>query len=637
MAAGSSAGRGLIACLLAVVLANNAHAGQIGRDADLLRTGWYPNQAGISPQAISHGDFGQLFSTEVTGQVYGQPLAFGGTLLVTTQANWIYGLDPVSGAIQWSRNVDAPVSSDDVGCSDILPLIGITATPVIDEATGIAYFTSKTYELGTSGPALWKMHAVAVATGAEEPGFPVTIQGTADNDPARTFSPTTQNQRPGLLLMNGVVYAAFGSVCDTDPFQGWVIGVSTVGSIISKWVDISSGSSSGAGIWMSGSALVSDGPGQILFVTGNGSGSGTLTVPTPGSSPPSDFGEAVVRLSVQGDGSLLPTDFFVPFNASSDYDPGDIDVGSGGLVGLPYPYFGTPAYRNLYVQVGKPGIVCLLDGASLGGFQQGPGGTDQVVQEIGPYGGVWSKPAAWGGDGGWVYIATADTVVSPDGDFGYLRAYRAGVDSLGVPTLTLAGSAPDLFGFSSSAPIVTSNGTSSSSALLWIIWNPDYTGFGAQLRAYDMLPVNGVLQMRFSADVGQGSKFNPPGVSENRLYVGTRDGRVIGFGLTASAASVANDPASSVRARLGAAYPNPVARATTMELALAKSAHVAITIFDPSGRRVRRLVDGDIAAGSSRVPWDGRNDAGAMVPNGLYLVQMNAAGIRQTRRVMIVR
>jgi iron transport multicopper oxidase len=289
------------------------------------------------------------------------------------------------------------------------------------------------------------------------------------------------------------------------------------------------------------------------------------------------------------------------------------------------------------VQVGKEGTIFLLDGNSLGGYQQGAGGTDKVLQKIGPYGGVWSKPAVWGGDGGWVYIPEADTVLAPGEGEGYLRAYRSGADGSGKPTLTLAGSSTDYFGFSSSAPVVTSHGTAGGSALLWIVWNPDHTGVGAQLRAYDPVPVSGALQLRFSAPVGTGSKFNPPGISGNHLYVGTRDGHVLGFGLPASGASVPDDPALSAGARLGAAYPNPFAGTTSMQMTLARSGPVNVTVFDASGRQVRRLVDGAFDPGSQRVVWDGRNDAGTRVPTGLYLVRMNAAGTRQAHRVMIVR
>ena len=69
------------------------------------------------------------------------------------------------------------------------------------------------------------MHALNVTTGAEQPDFPVLISGAASNDPLQTFGATYQLQRPGLLLMNGVVYAAFGSHCDLAPTHGWVVGV----------------------------------------------------------------------------------------------------------------------------------------------------------------------------------------------------------------------------------------------------------------------------------------------------------------------------------------------------------------------------------------------------------------------------
>ncbi len=630
-------GPGLVVFLLAIILVGTAHAEQVGRDADLLRTGWYRDQPGITPQTVADSTFGQLFSTTVTGQVYAQPLVFGGTLLVVTQSNWIYGIDPVTGAIQWSRNVGTAWKASDIaGCTDIVPVVGITSTPVIDDATGIAYFTAKAYRSGSSGTVSWEMHAIAVATGTEQPGFPVTIQGTADNQAGQTFKAKTQNQRPGLLLLNGVVYAAFGSVCDVLPFQGWVIGVSTAGSITARWVD-RGGSASGGGIWMSGSALASDGPGQILLATGNGMGGGTPDSPIPGTSPPAELSESIVRLSVQPNGSLQPVDFFTPWNSLAVYDPIDADLGSGGLVGLPYPYFGSVAYPNLYVQVGKPGIVFLLDGNSLGGCQQAADGTDSLVQETGFDGGVWSKPAVWGGDGGWVYVPTADRLISPDATSGFLHAYQAGVDGSGRPTLTLAGAAADSFGFASSAPIVTSSGTQSGSALIWIVWNPDASGVGAQLRAYDPVPVNGVLNLRFSAPVGTGSKFDPPGVSGNRLYVGTRDGHVIAFGLPLSALSAAGDPSFPERARLGTAFPNPFTGATTMDLALARSGPANLTIFDLAGRRVRQLVNGDVSAGARRVVWDGRDEAGASAPAGLYLARLDAAGIRQTRRVMLLR
>jgi hypothetical protein len=511
------------ACLLALLATLNSPASgavPITNASDALRTGWYPDQTQLNSDVVSGGSFGRLYSTAVTGQVYAQPLLADDTLLVATEDNWIYGLNPRTGAIRWQRNVGTPFNASDVSCSDLSPRIGITGTPVVDPDTHTAYFFSKTY---VSGVAAWFAHAVEVSTGAERAGFPVQITGNADNAPSVSFNAKTELERPGLLLMNGVVYGAFGGHCDRTPYQGWVVGASTAGAVTAKWVTPASGS--GAGIWQSGGGLVSDGSGQILVTTGNG---GTPTSPTPGSSPPAGLGESVVRLAVQANGTLQATDFFAPYDAAK-LDTWDADFGSGGPVALPAPWFGTLNVPNLMVAVGKQGYVYLLNRSSLGGIGQGPGGSDQVVSRIGPYGGVWSRPAVWPGDGGYVYMPTASGGTA-GGSTGNLQVYSYGVDGGGNPTLSRVASSSDAFGFGSSAPVVTSSGTASGSALMWIVWSPDASGNGAQLRAYAPVPSGGRPTLLFSAPVGQSAKFNPPGVGDNRIYVGARDGHVLGFG-----------------------------------------------------------------------------------------------------------
>ena len=403
----------------------------------------------------------------VNGQVYAQPLVWHNVLLAVTQTNWIYGLDPVTGARQWARNVAVPWNASDIPCGAILPKIGITGTPVIDTATGTAYFLAKTYARASSGPAAYWIHAVDSSTGKERSNFPVRIQGTAQNDPSVTFNPTPQLQRPGLLLMNGVVYAAFGSLCDLSRYQGWIVGVSTSGKIKAMWSAVHSPVTKGAGIWQSGGGIVSDGPRQIIVTTGNG---GTPTDVAPGNKPPPSLGEAVVRLEVQPGGQLTPTDFFTPSDAPA-LDAWDGDLGSGAPMGLPPAYFGTHAYPRLAVQVGKQGYVYLLDLTNLGGKSQGSGGSDLVVNRLGPYDGVWAKPAVWPGNGGYVYIPTTsggarDVERGP----GPLNVFKYGLDDARKPTLRLVATSTAAFKFGSSAPVVTSNGAASGSALVWIVW-----------------------------------------------------------------------------------------------------------------------------------------------------------------------
>ncbi|HEV7529977.1 MAG TPA: choice-of-anchor D domain-containing protein, partial [Solirubrobacteraceae bacterium] len=516
----------LFGVTVGLVFAGQALAEGVTNSGDDLRDGWYPDQPSLTPQLVSGGSFGQLWSTTVDGQVYAQPLLANGTLLVATQNNKVYGLNPATGALRWAAplNLGTPWKAADIGCGDLTPNIGVTATPVIDAATNTGYLTHKSYASGTSGTARWWMDAIDLSTGTEKAGFPVQLSGAAQNQPSETFQPTTELQRPGLLLLNGVVYAAFGSHCDHSPWQGWVFGVSTAGQVKARWVARASGD--GAGIWQSGAGLTSDGSGRLLISTGNG---GAPSTPAASNSPPADLGESVVRLAVQGDGSLKAVDFFAPFDAVQ-LDTWDADFASGGITGLNSQYFGTLATPNLAVVVGKDGYVYLLNRDELGGFQQGSGGADRVVQRIGPYGGVWSRPGVWPGDGGWVYIPTASGGTSGAGSTGFLRVYRYGLSGTGQPTLSLQGTSSDAFGFTSSAPVITSDGVNSGSALVWTVWTPNGSGTGAQLRAYDPLPVEGKPVLRWSAPVGTSAKFAIPGVGAGRVYVGTRDGKVLGFG-----------------------------------------------------------------------------------------------------------
>jgi len=511
-----------ICAALLLALAAQAGAAIVTGGGDALRTGWYPESSSISPLLVSGGSFGQMWSAEVEGSVYAQPLLANGTLLVATEKNKVYGLDPSTGALKWAKPLDlgTPWNPADIGCADLTPTIGVTSTPVIDTSTGIAYMTHKTYASGTSGPARWYMDAVSMASGTEQPGFPVELSGSAQNAPGRTFSPTTQLQRPGLLLMGGVVYAAFGAHCDVVPWQGWVFGVSTAGKATARYVDNTT--EDGAGIWQSGSGLTSDGAGTILFTTGNG---GAPSEPAAGNTPPANLGESVVRLRVQADGSLKAVDFFAPFNGPS-LDNFDADFASGGVTGLPSEYFGTAALPHLAVADGKQGYVYLLNRDSLGGVSQGPGGSDDVVQRLGPRGGVWSRPGIWPGDGGYVYIPTS----SGSSAGGNLDIYKYGVSGTGMPTLSLAGSSPDAFGWGSGAPVITSDGTTSGSALVWIVWSANRTGSGGQLRAYDPVPVGGKPVLRFQSSIGTASNYSVPGVGAGKLFVGTREGKVLAFG-----------------------------------------------------------------------------------------------------------
>ena len=186
------------------------------------------------------------------------------------------------------------------------------------------------------------MHALDVTTGKERPHWPVELAGKADNSD-EVLDPATSNQRPGLLLLGGRVYAATASYCDLGPYVGFLVGVDAASRAVHRWSDEDGSASSGAGIWQSGGGPMSDGPRRIFVATGNG----VSPAPGPGTTPPPTLAESVVRLRVANNGTMAAHDYFSPANNAA-LDQEDADLGSGSPVGLP-DSFGTPAHQHLLV------------------------------------------------------------------------------------------------------------------------------------------------------------------------------------------------------------------------------------------------------------------------------------------------
>ena len=501
--------------------------------ADNMRTGWYPDESSLTPALLEGGSFKQVFKTPLQGQIYAQPLTANGTLLVATEDNWVYGLNPSSGAVRWARQFGTPVESGEgktIDCPDLQPHTGITGTPVIDTEHDIAYFVSNQYISGSSGPIAWYMHGVDLANGEEV--MRVEIKGEAQNRPGVSFEAAQQLQRPALLMMNGVVYAGFGSHCDNTPYEGWIAGVSASGQLTTMWAS----SAKGGSIWQSGGGLVSDGPGQILFTASNEDGAHGEgdPGPGPGNNPPSGLGESVIRAAVQPGGGLRAADFFSPFNSAElDENGQDLDLGSAAPVALPEFPFGTNKVPHLLVQASKQGWLYLLNRDELGGMGQGLGGGDKIVQRLGPYGGVWGSPAVWPGDEGYVYLASVAPFGSgaTTGGGEALRFFKAGVDAKGEPTLLVAAESNDGFAFGSGSPIVTSNGAQDGTALVWITHcSATSTPCSeADLRAYSAVPAGESPKPLWEAPIGNGTKFSRPDASNGRIYVGNREGDVFAF------------------------------------------------------------------------------------------------------------
>ena len=428
--------------ITSVLTTTSAKANALQQSSDNSASGWYPNEPLLSPARVKGGGFGELFDTQLDGRVYAQPLVSQPTVLVVTENDSAYGLNAKTGAINWHDNFGPNADSEaQIGCPAVGPALGITGTPVINPSTDIAYFVAAR-STGANGATQWFMEAVNVQNGATATGWPaggVQIQGSADGDPSTVFFGNYQLQRPGLVLVNGVVYAAFGSACDYGNWEGWLVGVSeSSASITTMWsteenVPDVGIAQPGSGIWQSGSPPVVNSQGDIFVATGNGD---DPSGPLPGNDPDAErYGEAVIELSTSG-GFLHPIDFFIAADADALNDQ-DGDLGSGGPVALPAS-MGTRQEPNVILIDGKQGILYVLNQNKLGGYQQGAKETDDVPSEVGPYGAAFAKPAIWPGNGGYVYIPTAGTAgFGTDG--GSLNAFKRSVKANGTVSFTLAG------------------------------------------------------------------------------------------------------------------------------------------------------------------------------------------------------
>ena len=507
-----------------------ASADEVTVSQDNLRTGWDPNEPGLGPVSdggpVGGPTFGQLFETQLNGQIYAQPVVAGQTVIVATETNHVYGLNAVTGSIEWSDFLGAAEPSTATGCPDLTPNVGITSAPVYDPSTGTVYLVA----VVNDGPAVGQPHvytyAIDAHSGTIKPGWPVAIQGSPANQPGVSFDPLSERQRAGLLLLNGWLYLGFGSYCDFQPYAGYVAGVNTSTRAETLWTDESGLTDSMAGIWQGGGGIMSDKSGRIFVSTGNG----VSPPPGPGANPPAELGDSVVQLNVGSDGSLSAADFFSPIDAPT-LDVNDEDFGSGGFVGLP---FGSAINPDVGVQAGKDGHVYLLNRDDLGGREQGSGGTDGALQVIGPYGGQFGHPAAFG-PAATVSAATSNDYVYYSGKGDYMRYLQFGVDGSGAAQLSDVANTSTKFGFGSGSPAVTSNGNDPASAVVWEVFSSNATGAGGSLQAFPGVPSANCAQPCtispiWSAPIGTAAKFTVPATDNGRVYVGTRDGTLFGFG-----------------------------------------------------------------------------------------------------------
>jgi hypothetical protein len=283
-----------------------------------------------------------------------------------------------------------------------------------------------------------------------------------------------------------------------------------------------------------------------------------------------------VRLAVQPDGSLAAQDFFSPKNAPA-LDAADLDFGSGGPVALP---FGTSTYPNMMVAVGKYGRIYLLNRNNLGGREQGLSLGDASLRVICCFAGEWGHPAAFADTPTLTSSnsATANDFLYFDANTDYLREMKWGYSTGGVPVLHTVATSSFKFGYTSGSPVVTSNGTSPSSAIVWAVGVTKSTGAGGTLYAFSAVPASTctsgtpcTLTPLWSAPIGTAAKFTTPATDSGHVYLGTRDGHVFGFGVPTAAAAA---PLTAAPASFGQ---TAVGGGTSQEVSVTAAKHVTVS------------------------------------------------------------
>jgi hypothetical protein len=418
------------------------------------RTGANLNETILNTSNVNVNTFGKLFTRDVQGQIYAQPLyvpfvAIAGKgvhniVLVATMENWLYAFDAddnqgANAQPLWARQVHPnPVPAHHYGpnYNDIAGpaggTIGILGTPVVeakigtsaaDPSTGTVYlvlaawdpalfngnpqgaFQQLLYALNLSdgqprAAAPGQSNPVAIngtfaGTGyanAKESGKPVDTTGGAArvqvmvNNKAITitdaaggnvtFSPMQHMQRPGLLLQDGVLYIAFGSHGDFDPYHGWVFAYDAA-TLAQKGVFCATPNGAQAGVWQAGEGLIADAAGNVFAGTGNGD-----SKTTPGSTP--DLGESFLRLRLSAAGLGL-TGWVTVFQDATN-PVFDEDLGAAAPTLLP---------DGGLVGGGKDGNFYLLDPNVM----DAAGSQACLVQKFLASRGFGSRAQVFGGDG----------------------------------------------------------------------------------------------------------------------------------------------------------------------------------------------------------------------------------------------
>src|SRR4029077_21052659 len=298
---------------------------------DIARTGQNTTETKLTPANVNSATFGLLRNLAVDGRVDAEPLYLSqltigssvhNAVFIATEHDSVYSFDSDRGAQLWKVSLlgSGETPSDDRGCSQVTPEIGVTSTPVIDRkagTNGVIYVVAMSKNAG--GAYFQRLHALDITSGAELFGGPVTVQasfpGTGDNSSGGSviFDAKQYAERAGLLLLNGTLYTTWTSHCDFRPYTGWIIAYNAKTLGQSSVLNVTPNGSEGS-IWMAGTAPAADSANNIYFLDANGTFDTTLT--TSGFPVNGDFGNAFLKLSTPGE--LAVADYFAVSNTVAE-------------------------------------------------------------------------------------------------------------------------------------------------------------------------------------------------------------------------------------------------------------------------------------------------------------------------------
>lgn len=505
---------GIILCLLLPITTSAVNV--LTQHNDNLRTGANLNEYVLTTSNVNTAQFGRVFTRAVDGQMYAQPLYVHAVTIsnqvrnvvyVCTEHNSVYAFDADNAAVStalWQTNLGPSVLIADLNnCTDLQPEVGITATPVIDLGTGTIYVDAKTKE-GASF--FHRLHALDIASGQEKFGGPVVIQatvpGTADGGTLVSFNAQHELNRPALLLLSNVVYLAYGSHCDWQPYHGWLLGYGATNLQQQYAFNTTPNGGEGA-IWACGMGPAADANGNIYVVTGNGSFNANTGGP--------NLGDSFMKLSISNN-ALTVASWFTPHDQGT-LNASDLDLGSGGTVLIPS--------TNMVVGVGKTGVLYLLNRDNMGGFTTASSDTN-IVQEFAAVAGtccIGQSPVYWNGPTNeFLFMWSGSDVV---------KAFKFTGSSIQTTPLAQGGQTQARAGGISLSAHLNVPGTG-------IIWGM-YNLAGGTIVAYDASNVAHELwdsQQNAGRDsLGNYVKFASPTISNGKVYAPTGANKLVVYGL----------------------------------------------------------------------------------------------------------